>query len=77
MSRVTEDMTTEGGTSLLDLADFLGTDEKTGVKAIQEQGEVILTVDSTSYPNEKIYMDPDTAEALGWLLIFRAREARA
>jgi hypothetical protein len=74
---VTKDMTTEGGTSLLDLADLLGTDGATGTKVTQDRGEVRLVVDSTSYPNEHVDLTPDDAERLAVLLILRAAEARA
>jgi hypothetical protein len=75
--RVTPEMKTEGGERLDKLADFLGTDEVTGIKVTQDRGEVRIIADSTSYPNEAIDLDPDTADMLADLLHQRAREARA
>lgn len=74
--RVTEDMTTEGGSPLILLADFLGQDD-TGVKVTTDGcGDVKIEVDSTAYPSKSILVDPDTADELAQLIHLRAAEAR-
>jgi len=74
--RVTKGMTTEGGASLIDEADFLDVDD-TGVQATQNDVTVKLTVDSTAYPSKSVWLEPDDADALGDLLKQRAAECRA
>jgi len=68
-------MTTEGGARLDEMADFLGTDEKTGIQVAADGGEVRIIIDSTSYPNEHIDMDPADIDALCALLQEKKREA--
>lgn len=75
--QVTPEMTTEGGSRLDKMADFLDADE-VGVQAIlSNTGHVKLTVDSTAWPSKSAYLDADDADALGDLLKARASELRA
>jgi hypothetical protein len=69
-------MTTEGGTSLAKLADFLGTDRKTGIQVKADPGEVRIVIDSMAWPSESIDMDPDDIDEFIELLRKRQAEAR-
>ena len=73
--QVPADMRNEGGILVATMADFLDVDE-TGVQAVVVQDTVQLIVDSTSHPAKSVHLEPDDAEALGYLLIMRARQAR-
>jgi hypothetical protein len=81
---VTPDMPKEAGSTvefsgkLQDLADIIGWDE-VGAKVTTRDYQqcVKLEIDSFSYPHSTMYMDPDDAEALGKLLIEKAKIARA
>jgi hypothetical protein len=74
--RVTPEMTTEGGGSLLHLADFTGMDD-TGIKVTGDDrwGTVNIEVDSAIHPSKTIRMDPDDIDALCELLQEKKREA--
>lgn len=76
--RVTEDMTTEGGEPMLRLADFIGLDD-VGIRVTQADadGHVKIVVNSTAWPNESIWLDPDDADQVADLIKVRAAEARA
>jgi hypothetical protein len=68
-------MKTEGGERLDKLADFLGTDEVTGIKVTQDRGEVRIIADSTWHPSRHIDMDPADIDDLCELLQEKKREA--
>jgi hypothetical protein len=73
--RVTEDMTTEGGAPLADLADFIGTDG-TAVKVIRYNGEVRVTLGADVFPGKHVYLDPEDAMDLGLRIMQLAQLAR-
>jgi hypothetical protein len=77
--RVTESMTTEGGTRLSDMADFLGEDGQTGLKVGVENdydNELTLVVDATKWPNERITFDLATAEMLAEDILAKVQAKR-
>jgi hypothetical protein len=72
-------MTTEGGSSLASLADFLGTDEATGIKVGTDDDhddELTIVTDSTAWPNERITLDLDTAEAVALDILAKVKAKR-
>ncbi len=74
--RVTPEMTTESGSLLSTMADFID-DEGTGLQVVVHDGGLVkLIVGSTEYPNKSGWLEPDDADALADLLKMRAREAR-
>jgi hypothetical protein len=69
-------MRTEDGGSLLKLADYLGTDEITGVKIKDGYDSLTFAVDSCKWPNEAVTMDLDTTEAFARDLLARVARLR-
>lgn len=61
--RVTADTKIEGQSIAKD-ADFLGTDELTGVKVRRDYSEIDITVDSLSLQARVVHLDLETAKAL-------------
>lgn len=76
--RVTPDMIAPGtsDTPMIELADFLGTDDDTGIQVTHDRGEVVIEVDSLCWPSKKISLDPDDALGVAWLIVRRALEAK-
>jgi hypothetical protein len=73
--RVTPDMTTEGGSRLDKLADFLGLDD-TGVQVSDDGDGVRLTTDSTATRGSSAWLNPEDALGVAWLLIEHAVKVR-
>jgi hypothetical protein len=65
--KVTPQMTTESGSQLLEMADFIGEDD-VAIMVRRSGDRVLIIMDSAAYPNRRGYFSPEDARGIMALL---------